>query len=243
MKIKFIGTSDGKPTAERYCSCMMIEIGESLYLVDVGAPAAEEIMRCGKSLSSLRAVFTTHTHSDHTCGLARLCGLLNWLPNCSADIFVTEQNLIDAASLMMEVAGDGAPSPSRVRFKIPTAGIVYEDENIKVEYIPTKHSSKCLSYAILVTEGEKRVLFGGDFSTDLKRGDIPDTIEEELDAFICEMAHFNLEQARPYLERCNAKKVFFTHVFPLSKYDDIKSAKGDFRFETFTPNDGDWFEI
>lgn len=46
-----------------------------------------------------------------------------------------------------------------------------------------------------------------------------------------------------YLARCNAKKVFFTHVFPLSKYADIESAKGEFRFETFTPNDGDVFEI
>lgn len=243
MIIKFIGTSDGKPTAERYCSCMMIESGNSLYLIDVGAPAAEEMLRCGKQLSDLRAVFTTHTHSDHTCGLARLTGLLNWMPDCGADIFVTEQKLIDASGMMMEVAGDSAPDPKRVRFKIPTEGVVYEDDNIKVEYIPTKHSSKCLSYAILVTEGEKRVLFGGDFSTHLKRADIPDTIEKELDAFICEMAHFDLEEARPYLERCNAQKVFFTHVFPLSKYDDIEKARGDFRFETFTPNDGDTFEI
>ncbi len=243
MKIRFIGTSHGAPSATRYCSCMMIESGESLYLIDVGAPAAEEIMKCGRELSSLRAVFTTHTHSDHTCGLARLTGLLNWMPNCSADVFVTEQKLIDALSVMMEVAGDGAPSPCRVRFKIPTAGVVYEDENIKVEYIPTKHSSKCISYAILVTEGQKRVLFGGDFSTNLKRADIPDTIEEELDAFICEMAHFDLEEARPYLCRCNAKKVFFTHVFPLSKYDDIENARADFRFEIFSPDDNDVFEI
>jgi len=222
---------------------MLIESGESLYLIDVGAPAAEEILKCGWVLSSLRAVFTTHTHSDHTCGLARLTGLLNWMPDCAADIFVTEQKLIDVSSLMMEVAGDGAPDPNRVRFKLTSAGVVYEDDNLKVEYIPTKHSSKCVSYAILVTEGEKRVLFGGDFSTDLKRADIPYIIKEELDGFVCEMAHFDLEQLRPYLDGCKAKRVFFTHVYPLSKYDLIESIKGEYGFEIFSPDDGDIFEI
>ena len=243
MKLKFVGTSHGAPSATRYCSCMMIESGGSLYFVDVGAPAGEAVLKYGRPLSDVKAVFTTHTHSDHTSGLAHLCGLLNWMPDCASEVFVTEQKLVDAVSVMMEVAGDGVPDACRVKFRIPTDGVVYEDENIRVEYIPTKHSSKCLSYSILVTEGKKRVLFGGDFSTDLKRADIPDIIEEELDAFVCEMAHFDLDQARPYLARCKAKKVFFTHVFPLSKYGDIEAARGDFTFEIFSPDDNDIFEI
>jgi phosphomannomutase len=72
---------------------------------------------------------------------------------------------------------------------------------------------------------------------------LPDIIEEKLDAFVCEMAHFDPHQVRPYLARCKAKKVFFTHVFPLSKYDDIEALRGEFAFEIFSPYDGDMFEI
>ena len=244
MKIYFVGTSHGAPSGTRRCSCIMIESGDSLYFIDAGTLIAEAVLRYGKRMQSLRAVFTTHSHSDHTSGLANLAGLINWFyADSAADIFVTEQKLADAIKAMMDAGGDGEPDQKRVRFRIPTAGAVYEDENIKVEYIPTKHSSKCCSYAILVTEGEKRVLFGGDFSQDLKREDIPDIINEELDGFVCELAHFGLEKLKPYLEKCRVKRLYFTHVYPLSKYDEINALKGRYPFEIFSPDDGDIFEI
>ena len=244
MKIDFVGTSHGAPSATRHCMCIMIESGEALYFIDAGAPMAQAVLRYGKPMSSLRAVFTTHCHSDHVSGLANLAGLINWFyVDTEADIFVTDEKYIEAIKVIMEAGGDGAPDQKRVRFKVPSAGIVYEDENIQVEYIPTKHSSKCESYAILVTEGEKRVLFGGDFSQDLKRDDVPCIIKEELDGFVCELAHFSLAQLRPYLDVCKTKKLFFTHVYPLSKYDEIEAVKGEYDFEIFSPCDNDIFEI
>lgn len=33
MKITFIGTSHGVPAADRFCSCAMIEVGESYILL------------------------------------------------------------------------------------------------------------------------------------------------------------------------------------------------------------------
>jgi len=96
---------------------------------------------------------------------------------------------------------------------------------------------------VLITEGDKRVLFGGDFSQDLKRADVPAEISEELDGFVCEMAHFNIDHLTPYLQRCRAKRVFFNHVFPLSKYDDIKKAACQYPFEIICPDDNYSIEI
>lgn len=242
MKLTFVGTSHGAPSAERMCSCIMIESGNGIYFVDAGAPMVDAVLKKGREMKCLKAVFTTHSHSDHTIGLPHLAGLVNWFyPDTAVDIYVTEQSLINAVTALMVAGGDGEPDADRVRFKIPSAGVVYEDENLKVEYIPTKHSSKCVSYAILVSEGEKRVLFGGDFSQDLKRRDVPREIGEELDGFVCELAHFKLPQIAPYLSRCRAKRVFFNHVYPLSNYEDVERAKKDYPFDIFTPDDG--FEI
>ncbi|MBQ8432293.1 MAG: ribonuclease Z [Clostridia bacterium] len=241
MKITFLGTSHGVPAKERFCSCVMLESGGSVYLIDAGAPAVELMLGHGKRVEDFRALFTTHTHMDHTVGMLHLIGLMNWhYKECSAEFFITEQAHVDATKQWIYTSGAGVVDESRLRFHIPEAGVVYEDENIKVEYIPTKHMET--SYAILVTEGEKRVLFGGDFSYKLKKRDIPDVICEEIDAFVCELAHFDLPMLAPYLEECRAKKVIFVHAKP-RHYADVEAAKGNYLFPLLTPADGDCIEI
>ena len=242
MKITFVGTSHGVPWADRHCSCYMVESGSAVYFVDAGAPMVEAIQIAGREVNDLRAVFTTHIHSDHTVGMIQLASLMNWFfGKASADFFVADQAHIDATKNWIYTAGDGVLDENRIRFRIPEAGRVYEDENIKVDYIPTSHIKN--SYAVMITEGEKRVLFGGDFSGQLKRNDIPKEIDEELDGFVCELSHFGMEHLTPYLGSCRAKRIFFTHVYPLSKYDDIEAIKGKYSFEVFSPKDGDIFEI
>ena len=242
MKITFIGTSHGVPAENRYCSCAMIESGKAIYFIDAGAPVIDCMLRLGKRVKDMRAIFTSHVHSDHTVGMIHIAALLNWYyKDCSADFYVTEQAHIDATKNWLVTSASGDVDESRIRFKIPTEGLVYEDENIKVEYIATKHMPN--SYAILVTEGDKRILFSGDLSGKLRGADIPALIEEDIDAFVSEMAHFGMAEIKPYLEKCRAKRVIFTHVFPLKKYEDIEAAKGKYPFEIIDAFDGQVLEL
>ena len=241
MKITFVGTSHGVPEKDRFCTCIMLESGGSIYFIDAGAPIVDHLVDNGKDINNLRAVFTTHVHSDHTVGLVHLVNLMNWYYKKSeADIFVTEQEHIDATVRWTYTAGDGELDTERIRFKIPTVGIVYRDENITVEYIPTAHMKN--SYAILVTEGEKRVLFGGDLSHGLKKKDVPSVIKENIDGFVCELAHFTVDELAPYLDECRARRLFFIHAKP-KRYVDIEKLKGLYDFEILTPSDGDEYYV
>ena len=241
MKITFFGTSHGLPSKDRFCSCTMLESNGVVYLIDAGAPAADMLLRNGKKYTDLRALFNTHVHIDHTVGMIHLIGLMNrHYTDSSADFYIPQQAHIDSTKQWIFTSGGGEIDETRLRFHVPTEGLVYEDENIKVEYIPTQHMPN--SYAILVTEGDKRVLFGGDFSYKLKKKDVPEVIKEELDAFICELAHFDIELFAPYLETCRAKKVFFVHA-KKKHYEGVEAAKGQYPFEILTPADGDSFEI
>ena len=78
MKITFLGTSHGVPARDRFCSCVMLESNGAIYLIDAGAPAVELMLQNGKKIADFRALFTSHTHMDHTVGLRRgfreLCG-------------------------------------------------------------------------------------------------------------------------------------------------------------------------
>ncbi len=245
MKMTCIGTSHGVPAADRHCSSIMLECGDALYFIDAGAPLSNEILRYGKSMNNVRAVFTTHAHGDHTVGLFQLCDLFNWYyRDASADFFVTEQPLVDCIKNAIVVTGTPTIDESRIRFHVPGEGRVYEDEYIQVDYIRTAHTA--VSYAILVTEIStgKRTLFSGDFSYGLEADDVPVILRDGgVDGFICEMAHFGVPQLEPYLSECRAGRVWFTHVFPLSKYADIAALKGNYPFEILTPADGDAYDI
>lgn len=49
-----------------------VVVGDAVYLVDCGQGAAAQLSRAGLSVASLRGVFLTHLHSDHTIDLASL---------------------------------------------------------------------------------------------------------------------------------------------------------------------------
>ena len=241
MKITFVGTSHGVPERHRACTCIMLESGGSIYFIDAGASIVDFMVSNGKDINDLRAVFTTHVHSDHTVGLVHLVNLMNWYyKRASADIFVTEQEHIDATVRWTYTAGDGTVDENRIRFKVPTQGIVYKDENVTVEYIPNAHIKN--SYSILVTEGEKRVLFGGDLSHGLKRCDVPSVIKEDIDGFVCELAHFTVAELSPYLEEGRMKRLFFIHAKP-QRYADIDAIRGKYPFDIITPSDGDEYYV
>lgn len=241
MKITFVGTSHGVPSADRYCSCYMIESGDKIYMVDAGAPAADSILRANREINDFKALFTTHVHADHTAGAFGLMSLMNWYyKQSSGDFFFTSEAQVKATAAWFAASADPL-TDGRVKLKLAVEGEVYKDENIRVEYIPNKHMDN--SYSILITEGEKRVLFGGDFSHNLRHADVPKVTEESIDLFVCEMAHITAADVTPYLEKCRAKAVAFTHVFPLDKYNDIEKMKGKYPFEILTPCDGFVLEI
>lgn len=250
MKITFLGTSHGIPEPGRFCTCTMIEAGNSIYFIDAGAPIVNTLVDKGKNVMDTRALFTTHIHGDHTAGLFQFADLVDWYyKEHSMDFYIADGVLIDALKTMIKACNGGHPvHEDRLHFHVIDPNVAYEDENIKVEFIPTMHMAGVEgyhSYAMLVTEGKKRVLFSGDLSHHLAKGDVPEILTKEpLDAFICEMAHFYPEHIQPYLENCKAKAVYFHHVNSTrKKMPLIREMSEKFDFPIYIPNDGDSFEV
>jgi ribonuclease BN (tRNA processing enzyme) len=248
MKITFLGTSHGVPAADRYCSSAMLEVGASVYFIDAGAPLIEELLRRGKDINSVRAVFITHVHGDHTNGLLHMAGLMNWYyKQSSMDIYTPEQSLADVFGQWL-IANHDTHDTSRLRFHVYDERVRYEDENITVTAFLTEHlhhiSAPAHGFVITEKASGRRIVFSGDLSGRIAHGDFPAiALCEPVDALVCEMAHFNMGHVAPYLERCTAKAVYFSHVFPLSNFDDIQAANGKYPFPIYAPNDGDEVEL
>lgn len=247
MKVTFFGTSHGVPSATRFCSCAMLEAGGNTYLIDCGAPAVEKLLRLGKELRTLKAVFLTHSHGDHCNSLINLVDLSNWyFKDMSYDVYFPEPELGKKLADLIEYTSNVNIDSERIRFKRAFDGPVYDDGTVKITYIATEHLDtwKRPAYAVLAEAEGKSVLFTGDLSYMLRGKDFPTVASErELDGVVCELAHFGIPELKPYLEKCKAKRLFFTHVFPLEKFDDIEKAKHDYTFPISAVNDDDTIEF
>ena len=246
MKITFLGTADGKPSAERYCSSTMIEVNGARYFIDAGAPLIDVLLRRGVDIASVKAIFATHTHNDHVDGILSIAALMSWhYRDYEIDIHLPEQRCIDAFKELLN-ACMGSLDEERVRFHPMTLSTPYRDENISLTPIPTQHLAQqgrpAFSY-LLEAEG-RRVLFSGDLSQRLSGDDFPAArVSGGLDLMVCEMAHFGVEHVEKYLPDLKAKKLLFNHVFPLTKLEGIAALDGKYGYPVKAVRDGDEIEV
>lgn len=78
FRVHWLGTSSGLPTLERNVSCLVVEVGGHLLVLDAGEGAQILLKRGRFHLGALHAVCVTHAHGDHSFGLPGLFSTL-WL--------------------------------------------------------------------------------------------------------------------------------------------------------------------
>lgn len=87
LKVTLCGTSGPLPVRDRAKSCTAIQAGGSLYLVDIGPEAAENIMTWRMPVATAKAVFITHLHSDHIGDLGEF-NMQSWVQGRPAPLAV-----------------------------------------------------------------------------------------------------------------------------------------------------------
>lgn len=153
MDLWFLGTGAGRPTKERNVTSIALKLPEpsgALWLFDAGEGTQHRLLQTPLKLSKLSTIFITHLHGDHTFGLP---GLL------SSRSYETDEplRLIGPAGLRELVMSALQLSGSRLEYELViqelTEGIVYEDEQMKVEAAKLDHRIESFGYRI--TERER----------------------------------------------------------------------------------------
>ncbi len=72
MKITLLGTGGPRPDPERHGPAVLVSTAASAVLVDAGRGVATQLVRAGRPLADLDAIFLTHHHYDHISGLGDL---------------------------------------------------------------------------------------------------------------------------------------------------------------------------
>ena len=249
VKLITLGTSHGDPTCTRFNSALILQVDKSCYLFEAGAPVNALMIRKGIAFCDLKAVFVSHSHEDHIGGMPGLIKSLVKRPvdGQHTDILLPEQLTIDGVFAFMQ-ATHRMWQEDLLDFGVITPGVIYQDEAIKVEAVPTKHFANekkdFPSYAFVVTAGDKRIVFTGDISRSLD--DLPVDALQTPAVCVMECQHYDPAKAGVILRDLPIERFIGVHVS--DKWDTLGDAAfietmGNPPFPVVVAKDGMEFEL
>ncbi|MBC8086657.1 MAG: MBL fold metallo-hydrolase [Phycisphaerae bacterium] len=173
-KLILLGTAGGpRPRLARSAPAQVIVANGAAYVVDCGNAVARQLVAAGVPLNSIRTVLITHHHSDHNADYGTLL-LLAWTGGLQkpvdtwgppplarmTDLFF-EMSATDIETRML----DEARVPLRPLIRahdIRTAGLLFQDENVKVTAAVVHHPPATPAFAYRFDAADRSIVISGD---------------------------------------------------------------------------------
>lgn len=213
MRIILLGTSHGVPESGRRCSCILVEVGQNRYLIDIGYTPIPDFKNRNIPVESVKSVFITHMHVDHVSGILPFIASCScwWFRYSNPEFYLPMD--IERFKGGMNAWFDMLDLKTRdFAFHRVNEGVICDDGVLKVTAFRTKHCSE--SYAYLFEAEGKRAFFSGDLCPDGPDKDFPlCVLDSPLDIAVCESAHFDATAYLPLFEgkHQNIKQLVITH--------------------------------
>lgn len=219
MKIKLLGTSHGLPEKDRFCSCNVITVNGSHYVIDAGVSLFSILLHNGYDCEDVKGIFITHMHGDHASGLVEFVDLMSWGKRCvKPEIFVPTV----AGKLAIQMLAEAMDHAREIEMKVYTEGTVFEDENIRVTAFRTGHGEA--TFGFLVEAEGKKVYFTGDMKKDIS--DMPEFVyNEKTELIICESAHNCMPKIADKFNNMKTDRIVINHIAPKHSIAEFKEAK------------------
>jgi ribonuclease BN (tRNA processing enzyme) len=173
-RLILLGTGGGpRPRKASSASAQVIVVNDAAYVVDCGDGVARQLAFAGVSLATLRNVFITHLHSDHTADYGNLIWLA-WASGLKTRVdtwgpaplkkmtrLFLEMNAVD---INTRIADEGRiPLAPLVHVhELQRDGLVMEDENLKVTAVLVKHPPLTKAFAYRFDAHDRSIVISGD---------------------------------------------------------------------------------
>ncbi|HWQ17264.1 MAG TPA: ribonuclease Z [Sulfolobales archaeon] len=158
MKLYFLGTGAGAPTAKRWASSIAISVSSSYYLLDCGEGCQLRMSSLGISPLRIAAIFITHAHGDHVLGLAPLVESMSHHGRRDPLYLVAPQGVDRLVGETIKITGGGVDFDLIVRS--PSDG--YDDRNISVKGYRVCHSTESWGYRLSIKKKKLDICYTGD---------------------------------------------------------------------------------
>lgn len=169
-----LGTGGGpRPRKNSSASAQVIVTGGTAYVIDCGDGVARQLVMAGVPLPTLRHVFITHHHSDHTADYGNLIWLA-WTAGLSTRVdawgpppleratrlfFEMNQTDIDA-----RIVNEGRPplAPLVTVHEMTAGGAVMSDTHVKVSAVLVDHPPMVPAFAYRFDAPDRSIVISGD---------------------------------------------------------------------------------
>lgn len=221
MKLKFIGTSSGRTSLDRFHTSFIFNINSKNILIDCGDGISKALLSQGISYNSVTDIILTHYHSDHLAGLPSL--LTQMIIQNRKEILniYTHKNLVkplnnflDSSFLFLE------------NLKFPVAIIGFEfNKKFKIindfsflprqnTHITNKHNLKkgrlkFISSSFLFFVGANKIIYTSDVGSS---EDLYLFQETQADIFITETTHISFLDIEAASIILSPNKFYLTHI-------------------------------
>lgn len=182
-KVVMLGSGTPIPDPNRGGPCIAVVVNDKAYIVDAGANCVRRIATAsseyGGSIDALNpenidVVFITHLHSDHTIGLPDLMTTPWILGKDSPLELYGPEGLKDMTDNILKAFKEdrycrlfGLEPVNNEGWRVNVHefkdnGIVYQDENVQVEAVNTKHGSWPINFGYKFTTPDRIIMISGD---------------------------------------------------------------------------------
>jgi ribonuclease BN (tRNA processing enzyme) len=173
-RLILLGTAGGPtPKAGRAAPASALVVDGVIYVIDCGNGVARQMVKAGLDLGAMRHVFLTHQHSDHNADYGNLLWLAwaaklhtrvdSWGPPPLAEMTRLFLAMNDY-DIRTRIADEGRPAlaPLIVPHEITRAGLVMQDERVKVTAALVEHPPVSPAFAYRFDCPDRSIVFSGD---------------------------------------------------------------------------------
>lgn len=212
MKWIVAGASHGVPEKHRFCSSIFLQVKGNTYIFDAGAPISGLLQYHDIPHGSVKAVFITHSHSDHLNGLVAFCSELMWWglyrKTCDPLFLYPEQKCIDGINGWIKTM-DVPVLRGPLKQQVYDEGLIYDDGIVRVTARRNKHTNR--SFSFFVEAEGKKILLTGDLGYGF--GDYMEVLgEEHYDLVFCEGAHHDPGTVNDLLAKTPTDRMVIHHL-------------------------------
>ena len=158
FQLTILGCSSATPTAERHPSSQVLNINETIFLIDCGEGTQIQLRRNKIKLQRINHIFISHLHGDHYLGLIGLLSTMSILGRTN-DIHIYSSPLLQEV-IDIQIKASDIHLNYQICFHFlnyEKLDLLFENKNVETFSFPMIHRIPTCGFLFISTHKEKNI--------------------------------------------------------------------------------------